>query len=258
MSALTHAQKEQYERDGYLVLRGYLDTHTVEELSQAAQEVVGRVGPLEPANPRIQVDLIQGHYYIRQVWPVIDLSEAFARLAQDERLLGLFRTLFDDTPVLFEDKLNYKYPHGSSPFLLHQDLTYWEGFSPRLTSALIYIDEATEENGCLEVVPGRHKEGVLTKQMGQAGLITEHQIVEESVDPALAVKVPGPPGTLILFSCTTPHASEANRSEKPRRVVIFTYNPAADGSGYEATGGANRERANAWLAAQKTSRGEGA
>lgn len=250
MSALTREQKAQYERDGYLVLPGYFDGPTVAALAQAAEEVVGRVGPIEPGNPRIQVDRIEGCYRIRQVWPVIDLSEALARLSRDESLVGLFRSLFEEMPVLFEDKLNYKYPHGGSPFLLHQDLTYWEGYSPRLTSALIYIDEATEENGCLEVVPGRHRDGVLKKQMGKAGLMMEHQIVEEQLDPALAVKVPGPPGTLVLFSCTTPHASGANLSDRPRCVVIFTYNPASDGSGYEETGGANRERANAWLAEQ--------
>src|SRR5262249_6369901 len=155
-----------YEREGFLLLPGYLDAPTVAALAIAAQEIVGSIGPIEPANPRIQVDQIGGQYRIRQVWPVIDLSEPFARLAQDERILGLFRSLFEDTPLLFEDKLNYKYPHGSSPFLWHQDLSYWEGYSPRLTSALIYIDEATEANGCLEVVPGRHKEGLLTKRLG--------------------------------------------------------------------------------------------
>src|SRR5687768_17215193 len=136
---LTPGQKAQYERDGYLVLPSYLDEPTVEELDRAAQEVVDGIGPIEPTNPRIQVDWIEEQYRIRQVWPVIDLSPTFARLAQDERLLALFYVLFEDTPVLFEDKLNCKYPHGSSPFLWHQDLIYWHGYSPRLISAMIYL-----------------------------------------------------------------------------------------------------------------------
>jgi hypothetical protein len=247
---LTPEQKAQYEHDGYLVLPSYLDDPTVAELDRAAQEIVGGLGPIQPGNPRIQVDWIEDQYRIRQVWPVLDLSPTFARLAQDERLLALFQSLFEDIPVLFEDKLNYKYPHGSSPFLWHQDLVYWQGYSPRLVSAMIYLDEATEENGCLEVVPGRHREGLLPTRMEQAGLIREHQILPASLNTTESVKIVGPPGTLLLFSCTTPHASQANHSPNPRRALLFTYNPAADGSGYEATGGTNRDRARAWLAAQ--------
>ena len=59
------------------------------------------------------------------------------------------------------------------------------------------------------------------------------------------------PGTVILFSCLTPHTSAPNRSARPRRALILTYNPAQDGSGYEPTSGANREQSNAWLAAQR-------
>lgn len=250
ITLITTYQLAKYERDGYLILPAYLDGQTVAELSQAADETADIVGPIEPGNPRIQVDLIEGEYRIRQVWPVIDLSEVFSRLANDDRILGLFQDLFQDTSLLFEDKLNYKYPRGGSAFLWHQDLTYWEGYSPRLTTVMIYLDEATEENGCLEVLPGRHKEGLFEKRIGKAGLATEHQIPEDRIDPEAAVKVVGPPGTLVVLSCTAPHASVANRSERPRRALLLTSNPAADGSGYEATGGANRDRANAWLSSR--------
>ena len=41
---------------------------------------------------------------IRQAWPIIDLSAGFARLAEDQRTLELFRALFEgEEPVLFED-----------------------------------------------------------------------------------------------------------------------------------------------------------
>jgi hypothetical protein len=251
MAALSTKERQQYHTTGFLALGSYFAPSAVEEMARAAQDLAAQVGPIEPGNPRIQVDRVGGEYVIRQAWPVIDLSPTFARLAADERIVGLFRSLFDDEPVLFEDKVNYKHPHGGSEFLLHQDLTYWEGCSPRLVSALIYIDEATEENGCLEVVPGWHRRGVLEKRIAPAGLGSEHEIPPETIDPALAVKVPGPAGTLVLFSCTTPHASRANRTSRPRRAIIFTYNPAADGSRYEAMTGPNRDRSIAWLAARK-------
>lgn len=245
---LTPAQVQQFERDGYLALPQYFDAATVAEMSQAAEALVQAVGPIVKGNPRIQVDPFQCELKIRQVWPVIDLAPVYARLARDERIVGLFRSLFREEPVLFEDKVNYKYPSGGTPFPLHQDLGYWGDYPTTLTTALIYIDEATEENGCLEVAPGRHKQGLLYRENVAVGLGTDHQIPNQVIDPAQVVKIPGPPGTLILFGALTPHGSAANQSRHPRRAVMFTYNPASAGNFYEQETGANRERSVRWLA----------
>jgi ectoine hydroxylase-related dioxygenase (phytanoyl-CoA dioxygenase family) len=247
---LNEAQLKQYDRDGFLVLKSWFDEATVQELAQAADELLNRVGPIVYGNPRIQVDRIGEMSRVRQVYPITDISESFARLAKDARVLDPFASLFDDTPVIFEDKLNYKYPSGGSPFPMHQDYSYWQEYSPQLTSALIYIDKATEENGCLEVVPGWHKKGLLPIEKVKVGQNVDHYISAETLDPSLAIKVPGEAGTMALFSCMTPHTSAANLSKYPRRVVILTYNPARDGSGYESTSGAHIQRIQAWLKEQ--------
>lgn len=248
---LTAEQRRQYDTDGFLILPRYLDAPTVAALAREADELLTRIGPIVPENPRVQVDGIGGEYRVRQLWPVIDVSETFAWLAADERIVGLFHSLFGDTPVLFEDKINYKYPGGGSPFPMHQDYGYWQGYSPDLTTAMIYLDAADEENGCLEVVPGAHKRGLIERgEMRISERITDHHIPADTLDPARAVKASGPAGTLILFSCLTPHASAPNRSDRPRRAFLLTYNPARDGDAYEETCGAARDRATAWLKAQ--------
>jgi ectoine hydroxylase-related dioxygenase (phytanoyl-CoA dioxygenase family) len=247
---LNKAQLKQYERDGFLVLEKWLDEATVQALSQAADDLLNQVGPIVHGNPRIQVDQIGETARVRQVYPVIDISETFANLARDARLLDPFTSLFNDTPVIFEDKLNYKYPSGGSPFPMHQDYSYWQDYSPQLTTALIYIDKATEENGCLEVVPGWHTRGLLPIEKVKVGQNVDHYVSTQVLDPSLAIKVPGEPGTMILFSCFTPHASAPNRSRYPRRVVILTYNPARDGSGYEATAGMHLKHIQTWLSGQ--------
>lgn len=247
---LNDEQSKQYERDGFLVLPNWFDEATVQELSQAADELLSNVGPMAQGNPRIQVDQIGETIRVRQVYPVIDISETLNKLAKDARVVDPFRSLFGDTPVLFEDKLNYKFPSGGSAFPMHQDYSYWQAFSPRLTSALIYIDEATEENGCLEVVPGWHKKGLLPIKKVNVGLNVDHYIAPESLDPSLAMKVPGGAGSMILFTCMTPHTSAPNHSKRPRRALILTYNPARDGSAYEETAAEHLKRIHLWLKAQ--------
>jgi ectoine hydroxylase-related dioxygenase (phytanoyl-CoA dioxygenase family) len=244
---LSEAQLQQYEQDGFLVLRDWFDQAAVQKLSQAADELLDKVGPVVSGNPRIQVDRIDETARVRQVYPVIDISDTFAALSRDARVLDPFRSLFNDTPVLFEDKLNYKYPSGGSPFPMHQDYSYWQDYSPQLTTALIYIDQATEENGCLEVVPGWHNKGLLPIEKIQVGQNVDHYVSTKVLDPSLAVKAPGSAGTMLLFSCFTPHSSGPNLSSHRRRAIILTYNPARDGSGYEATSGAHLKQIQTWL-----------
>jgi hypothetical protein len=231
--SLSAEQVRQYEADGFLVLPGHLDPATVAELVRGTEDLAGRVEPIEPGTPRIQVDRIGEEYRLRMIEPVVDLNETFARLAADERVTGAFESLFGEPPVLFEDKVNYKQPKGGSPFPMHQDYPYWQKYSPRLISALIYIDEATEANGCLEVARGWHKKGLLPDHAVQVGEMTDSHCLSEPIDPAQVVKAPGPPGTMILFSAFTPHASAPNLSDRPRRAIILTYNPASDGEVYE-------------------------
>jgi hypothetical protein len=254
-SILTAEQRRQYGADGFLVLPGYLDAQAVAELAAAADELLTRVGPLVPGNPRVQVDRIGDRVGVRQAWPVIDLSETLARFAAEERIVGLFRDLFDGAaPVLFEDKLNYKHPQVGTQFPMHQDYSYWRAYSPRLTSALIYLDPATEENGCLEVVPGWHRRGLLERTEMDVGPAVDHHVPAEVLDPALACRVPGEPGTVILFSCMTPHRSGPNRSDRSRRALILTYNPETDGDFYPETSGAARDRADAWQHSREASK----
>jgi 2-aminoethylphosphonate dioxygenase len=243
-SCLTTGQLRQYEAEGFLVLPGYLDPETVAALTRGAEELARTVGPIQPGTPRLQVDRIEEKFQLRMVEPVVDLVETFARLSADEQVLGPFRDLFGEEPVLFEDKLNFKHPRGGSPFPLHQDYPYWQKYTPRLISAMIYIDEATEANGCLEVLPGWHQKGILPNGPVKVGVMTDGHVCTEPIDPALIVKVPGPPGTMILFSCFTPHASAPNLSDRPRRALVLTYHPASAGSSYQQRYGAvlSRER----------------
>jgi len=47
--------------------------------------------------------------------------------------------------------------------ILHQDFPYWTQQNPaaaRVGTAMIMLDEANRENGCLGVTPGAHEEGV--------------------------------------------------------------------------------------------------
>ncbi len=245
---LSRKQVDNYERDGFIVLPGLFTGGEVREMQQAAEELSNEVGPIIGDNPRLQVDPIGGGFRIRQVWPVIDVSPYFATLAANPAILQVMRTLFGEEPELFEDKLNYKYPRGGTAFSMHQDYAYWENYSPSLSTVLIYLDESTDENGCLQVLPGLQKSGLFPHRRLTG---PKSDLTMEAPDESIPrVKVRGPAGTAVVFSCWTPHASGPNLSNNPQRAFILSYNPRSDGSSYQANAGDVLRKSTDWLRGQ--------
>ena len=90
---------------------------------------------------------------------------------------------------------------------------------------MVALDDADEENGCLRVVRGSHRHGLLPGLEGQGvlgPLFTDPRYFDE------AEQVPAvmPAGSLLFFSPHTVHGSQPNRSGRRRRAFVLTYQPA--------------------------------
>jgi ectoine hydroxylase-related dioxygenase (phytanoyl-CoA dioxygenase family) len=108
---------------------------------------------------------------------------------------------------------------GGAGFKAHQDQQAgWGRYAPIFVTAMVSIDPATLDNGCLEIAPGRHREGLLGE---------EWKPLEESGLDLQAV--PTGPGDVLFFDSYAPHASKPNFTDQPRRILYLTHNLASDG-----------------------------
>lgn len=159
---------------------------------------------------------------IRKLEPVSDLSPIFAEFAFSEGIIGPVSTIFGEPVELFEDKLNLKLPGGSS-YPWHQDWSCcWRAHTDELITCFIYLEDADETNGCLQVIPGSHK-GKLIYPFRSGG---HFEVDPECVERDKIVPVPLRAGEMIFFDPYLLHFSDLNRSRVPRRAIIYTYNPA--------------------------------
>ncbi|PWK45369.1 phytanoyl-CoA dioxygenase family protein [Pleionea mediterranea] len=76
----------------------------------------------------------------------------------------------------------------------------------------IHLDEATEENGCLKVIPNSHKEGVLSQQ--SITHYTEHH---------KSIHCKAPAGSALVMRPHVLHASNKSTSTQPRRVLHIEF-----------------------------------
>ena len=130
--------------------------------------------------------------------------------------------------AIWTNKLNLKRPREGSGFGWHQDAPYWMHDSPHpelLPNVCLAFDDADMQNGCLGVIRGSHRQGCLPgtddgSQLG--GFFTDPSRFSEADAVWMAV----PAGSLVFFDPYAIHGSGPNRSARPRRALIMTYQPA--------------------------------
>ncbi len=76
----------------------------------------------------------------------------------------------------------------------------------------IHLDDSTQENGPLRVLPGTHQMGVLTDNQVA-------QLAKELIPLACTV----PKGGVLAMRPLIVHASSKSQSEEPRRVLHIEY-----------------------------------
>ncbi len=89
----------------------------------------------------------------------------------------------------------------------------------------IALDPATVHNGCMQVLPGTHKEIRKIRFGGDDGFYQVNFNLEFQEDPKSAIPLEVPPGHFILFSERVIHSSGPNTSNDRRMAVNFRLIP---------------------------------
>jgi hypothetical protein len=108
----------------------------------------------------------------------------------------------------------------------HQDGRYWP-IRPRATVTFWFaLDAATPENGCMRVIPGSHRGGLL-QHVASTGedLVLNTAVDDPRFDERQAKDVILEPGQVSLHHVDLVHGSEPNRSEKRRAGLTIRYMP---------------------------------
>ncbi len=243
-SRLTPDERRRYADDGYFVRERVFSATEVDNLCAAAErsaacaKQLSRAGTtyyldghrfVDVGHRTIQFEHAYGSETVRVIEPVHDLDAEWEHLIDDPRITVPVQGLLGHAPIaLWTDKLNLKRPREGSGFRWHQDSPYWVHdcvHVDALPNVYVALDDATEANGCLCVIAGSHVEGCLpgTADGSQLGGFFTHP---GSIDESRQVPLVVPAGSLAFFDPHTIHGSAPNASDRPRRAVVLTYQPA--------------------------------
>lgn len=242
---LSLEERRAYQEDGFFLRPDAFGAQEVADLRAAAERVVAcglraAASPdddyridgnryLEAGGSTLQLEHREGSTTVRVMEPFHHLDPRFDALIDDPRITLPMRDLVGEERLsLFTDKLNLKRPREGSAFRWHQDSPYWVFDCPhvdRLVNVMVLLDDANPENGCLHVVRGSHRHGLLPGLEGE-GKLGPLFTDPRAFDEADAVPASGRAGALLFFHPHTVHGSKPNLSDLPRRAFLFTYQPA--------------------------------
>jgi hypothetical protein len=224
-AGLTEKQLQEYDRDGFLVVRGLFSTEEILAIAVEADRLLQRSDLIHTDNIRCrwQSHVETDACLFETFDPVIDLAPGCAALARDERLLGLVAAIYGEPAFLFKDKLIWK-PPGANGCDLHQDFIAWPGFPKTFVTAAVAVDPCDADNGATEVFAACHRRGYLSAADGMY-----HVLPDEEVAGCQSVMLELQPGDVALFGCFVPHRALPNRSARWRRLLYLSYNAASDG-----------------------------
>lgn len=217
---LTAEQIGEFRRNGYLVVKDLLDWRT--DLRPVLEEVSAVCDELDAAGKNI-------NEMVEAIWDGQLHGPAFFDLITNRKILDVVESLVGPEIIASSVyRLRPKLPgHPKSPVPWHQDSAY---FSPNCDSELIItvwipLVDATEENGCLWVIPGVHQEKqVLAHKQCGPYLKLDERALRDRTAP---VCVPVTAGGVLLMTNLTPHASFENNSDEIRWSMDIRYQSAA-------------------------------
>jgi hypothetical protein len=247
-AALAPAERTAWREQGFFFRPAAFDAAELAALGNAAESVVRgaelavRAGECWAVDGNtyveaaiagraatVQLEHAPGSRTVRVIEPFHALHPAFERLVDDPRIVEPVRELVGAPRVaLFTDKLNLKRPREGSRFQWHQDSPYWAHFCrhlDQLPNVMLTLDAADEENGCFRLIAGSHRRGMLPGREGE-GVLGPLFTRPDQFDERRAVAAAVPAGSLVFFSPHSVHGSQPNRSDRPRRALVLTYQPA--------------------------------
>jgi hypothetical protein len=199
-------QTERYRQAGFLTGIRLFSSQQMSRWRAAFDDLEAREGP-----QRCRTGIKGRHSDEHFIW----------EMATHPRLLGLMRELLGEDLLLMSTHFFCKYPEAAPQRFVgwHQDVTYWGLEPPEAHTAWIAIDRSDRENGCMEVIPGSHRRGIVDHGRSQRPgnmLSIEQEIPSDLVEESAAVPLELDPGQASIHDGHLMHASRPNLSRRRR------------------------------------------
>jgi phytanoyl-CoA hydroxylase len=250
---ITASRQRQFERDGYLVLPGFVPARECDGLQARMAELTEAFEPGEVASifSTTKRSHAQDRYFLdsgdkirfffeeeafddrgrlrqskaasinKAGHALHDLDPVFERFSRAPEVAALVAELGIAAPLLLQSMYIFKQPRIGGEVVCHQDAAFLHTEPPSVLGLWFALEDATIRNGCLYAAPGGHR-GPLRSRFVREGYRTETITLDPTPLPSEGLMpLEAPKGTLVVLDGLLPHGSAPNRSAKSRHAYAL-------------------------------------
>ncbi|RVU22039.1 ectoine hydroxylase [Streptomyces antnestii] len=226
---------QSFERDGFLAIPELIGPDEIgvyqAELNRLVTDPAIKADERSIVEPKSQD--------VRSVFEVHRISEVFAKLVHDERVVGRARQILGSDVYVHQSRINVKPGFGASGFYWHSDFETWhaeDGLpNMRTVSVSIALTENYDTNGGLMIMPGSHRTFLgcagetprdnykKSLQMQDAGTPSDEALTKFADRHGIRLFT-GSAGSATWFDCNAMHGSGDNITPYPRSNVFIVFN----------------------------------
>lgn len=224
---VSEAEIEAFRRDGYVHLRGVVSPGELAEISAVYDAFLRREIAVTGKDFN---DMTTGEhgtdpsgYAIVNVMLPRRYHPAWQGNVFEQRALDIARQLCGEGMVIDFDQLLAKHPGRTDAiFGWHQDQAYWIDTDDRRTATCwLAVDASTVENGCMQFLPGSHREPVRPHRPLHGDRSASHTLVTDLRPEDVMVPVPIAAGDITVHNEGVLHGSGGNTTTASwRRAYI--------------------------------------
>ena len=215
---VTAAQARQFNDDGFFVLEDAIEPEMLARL-------VAGIDPVEAKEEQILREKYGGKKLIARAGEITFTIQLALRIPVVRELVcgpvfqDLGHDLIGPDVRLYWDMSVYKKPGTTAPFPWHQDNGYTFVDPQQYLTCWVALSDATTDNGCPWVLPGKHKVGTYQHKATKVGLACLEG------DPEGKIAVPLRAGSIAVMSSLAPHWTGPNVSTGVRKGLVAEFIP---------------------------------
>ena len=215
-------QVEFYKENGYIVVENVVDVATRDAMKAVIADLIAKAKGLTshnevydlepshtPANPRV-----------RRIKKPTQVHPVFDQLVKSPAMVSILTALLGPNVRLHGSKLNMKDPQYGSAVEWHQDWAFYPHTNDDLLAIGVMLEDITEDNGPLLVMPGTHR-GPVYDHHAEGYFCGAMDPTVAKLDFSKAVACPGKAGSCSFHHVRLVHGSDENRSNRPRPLMLY-------------------------------------
>ena len=251
---LTAEQHAQYECDGFLILRDFVDVAACDRLRTRARELVHEFDPsglVSIFSTQEQNRLTDDYFLnsgdkirfffeedaflrdgtlkqskelsINKIGHALhDLDPVFSEFSRAAEVAQLIADLEIERPLLLQGMYIFKQPNIGGEVTCHQDSTFLYTEPQQIAGLWFALEDATIENSCLWAIPGGHSLGLKSRWQRDTDGVMSFDVYDDTPWPEeKLIPLEVSKGSVIILNGLLPHKSLANRSPRSRQAYTL-------------------------------------